>query len=688
MNLPILEDGYLPRGSMGFARSLSSAGALMEGNASARAGAGRGEPFSLSWHTVSLSDSWSPLLHNVTGRIQSGQVTGLISSDRAATVALLETLANRMPGARYRYSQKMDVRVNDRVVDISLDSYRRRVTYLPFGDSILPPKLTVREALLFHSVMNNLSASSAGRLVNKIISNLKLQIWEDTLIEDLFIPERTRARVGVALVSRPAALLLESPLMGLDVYEAFQTVAVLKRVAQDLNTAVLISIDQPSSEVLFSLDEVEFLSKGSVVFSGPPTGIVDYFGELGYACPPSYSPSDFLLFLVEVLSPEEHDRLVSSWQWHSGNEVDHALHKSNRLNSLREENSLLRFMDHFVEEDFDPPESSRPTSRAVSDILRVDLSESPMDSGNPSPSLSVLPGSRTGVGYIQQTCLLGKRELIFLRRSWDGILLRFALVAILAVILSLMFYDVGGRAVELLETSSLTNGPSSAVIVNDYYGAICVMVIVGIFGQVEGVAVTIPAIRSLLLAERSMRADVYSGVIFFLVQIFISELPIIVITCIIHMSIAYWMVGFVGNFAVWVAIVAATAMATSSIGWLITAVTDSPVSALRLVPVVLLPQLLFSGILINVDLIPDWMNWMEFLCYIKYAVNLAFVNETQRFRNSIYIVHLANQNLINTDNHAWVYAMLLVAFVVGVRVIAASLLIYRKNKRMTQEQCQ
>lgn len=685
MNLPILEDGYLARGSMGFARSLSSAGALMDGNASARAGAGRGEPFSLSWHTVSLSDSWSPLLHNVTGRIQSGQVTGLISSDRAATVALLETLANRMSGARYRYSQKMDVRVNDRVVDISLDSYRRRVTYLPFGDAILPPKLTVREALLFHSVMNNLSASSAGRLVNKIIANLKLQIWEDTLIEDLFIPERTRARVGVALVSRPAALLLESPLMGLDVYEAFQTVAVLKRVAQDLNTAVLISIDQPSSEVLFSLDEVEFLSKGSVVFSGPPTGIVDYFGELGYACPPSYSPSDFLLFLVEVLSPEEHDRLVSSWQWNSGNEVDHALHKSNRLDSLREENSLLRFMDHFVGEDFDLPESSRRTSRAVSDMHRVDLSESPMESP-PTPQ-SVLPGSRTGVGYIQQASLLGKREIIFLRRSWDGILLRFALVAILAVILSLMFYDVGGRAVEFLETS-MTDGPSSSVIINDYYGGICVMVIVGIFGQVEGVAVTIPAIRSLLLAERSMRADVYSGVIFFLVQIFISEIPIIVITCIIHMSIAYWMVGFVGNFAVWVAIVAATAMATSSIGWLITAVTDSPVSALRLVPVVLLPQLLFSGILIHVDLIPYWMNWMEFLCYIKYAVNLAFINETEQFRNSIYIVNLANQNLIDTDNNAWVYALLLVAFVVGVRVIAASLLIYRKNKRVTQEQCQ
>jgi ABC-type multidrug transport system ATPase subunit len=718
----VLERIYLPRVSLGFSRSGSSGDERSRTSSPIPRRVSSSEPpkkarvherFSLSWHNVTLTHNGSTILRNVTGRMRSGTVSAIISSDKAGTVALLETLSDRGAANRYKHLLKLDVRLNDRVVDTHQYSYRKRVTYLPTGDDILPARSTVREALMFHAKMSRMSDRASARVVDKILSNLKLNGQQHKLISTLSLPERARARVGIALVSRPAALLLDTPLFGLDVYEAYQTLAVLKQVAVDLNIAVLISIDQPSSEVLFDLDQVMFLSKGSVVFSGSPEGVVQYFYQLGYSCPPSYLPSDFLLFLFEVVPEEEHHRLVSSWQWNVGNTSSSMFANLPSLNEedahpiprtrsrplpddqMSEISSRIESVSDAEDEPFDPRRASvrtidDPEAMSPSQSLHLAIQPPAVPEGDESeaPSSPRSPlGSPISKGFfgekgershrprvVRQFGQLYSRELKFLARSYQSILIRFLLFSILCVLVALMLWNIGTNANEAIMGTAnppLSTEESNSRIDN-YYGAIAVMVMLSIFGQVEGVSVTIPAIRSLFLAEHSF-ADFYGAGAFFSALLLI-ELPMTFLQSVIQVTSAYWIVGFQGSFGAWLGIVFSTSIATSSVGWLISTVSKSPLVALQLIPIVFLPQLLFSGLLTDVQLIPPWLNWLEYLCYLKYCLNLAFLVECDEYLlmepEPAEIAQIANQNSINYSQTR-LYVGIVVMIILGCRLISA-----------------
>lgn len=600
-------------------------------------------------------------------------------------MALLETLSDRGYASRYKHLLKLDVRVNDRVVDTHRHSYRKRVTYLPTGDAILPPRSTLREALMFHARMSRMSDVSGSKMVSKILANLKLAGLEHRKIFQLSATEKARARVGIALMSRPAALLLDAPLFGLDVYEAYQMLAVLKQVASDLNIAILISADQPSSEVLFALDQVIFLSKGCAVFAGPPDGIVPYFAQLGYECPPAYSPSDFLLFLFEVVPAEEHYRLVASWQWHIGNSTAQLA-----LPSVLEDSVQYPRWASALAED---QTSEISSVESVSDILQDDLGAAdradgqdalrPMTIPERSESPPTSPSNRGFFGepnasshrasWFKQFYLLYTRELVFLARSWYATAVGLLLFSVLSVMVALILFNMGSDAQAALLTPDQLSETEVDARVANYYGAIAVMVILALFGQVEGVSVTIPSIRLLYLAEHSF-ADFYGSAAFFLSQLLI-ELPLTFLNALIQVTAAYWIVGFQGSFVEWVGVVFATSVATSAVGWLISCTSKSPLTALQLVPVVFLPQLLFSGLLTDVQLIPPWLNWLEYMCYLKYCINIAFLIECKDYLDlapnvPAAIEAIEVQNSINRDQIR-LYVSIVVIITVACRLVAA-----------------
>jgi hypothetical protein len=508
----------------------------------------------------------------------------------------------------------------------------------------------------------------------------------------------------------------------LDVYEAFQTVSVLRQVAVDLNTAVLITIDQPSSEVLFALDDVTFISRGSVVFSGDPLEIVPYFFQMGYECPPSYSPSDYLLFLLEVVPPEEHDRLVSSWQWHKGNELidgDHAptleaLMQGIRTNKAEEDEHVgderlvstprspvtssprspaivsraIDLIESMADDDVEqirpePPSPSSPSSMGtpVSRIgfglePNIDLTAKSIEGGNKRVLQAKKSAARNNrLNVFAQFFYLYLRDLKFFIRSIDSIIVRIFLFGILSALVALMLFEIGTDAIAAL-TLSATKQTTLETTLNDYYGAISIMILLGLFGNVERVSVAIPAIRALFLAEHGM-ARLYSLFPFLLSQVCV-ELPITLFMSIVQMSISYWIIGFVGNFFVWVLIVFLGSVATCSVGWLICSLTYSPLTALQLVPIIVLPQILFSGLLIDIRLIPPWLSWMEYLCYLKYCINVAVINETASLKDYPQIQDLTSQNYISIDKTG-TYVSIICIFIVGSRSLAAIALHYNRK---------
>ena len=95
-----------------------------------------------------------------------------------------------------------------------------------------------------------------------------------------------------------------------------------------------------------------------------------------------------------------------------------------------------------------------------------------------------------------------------------------------------------------------------------------------------------------------------------------------------------------------------------------------------------LPQLLFSGLLIDVELIPSWLQWMEYLCYLKYCINIAFLNETYQYKDSQLIRELAYQNSIDEDKwSAYISVVCLAAL--AARIIAAFGINYARRGKIS-----
>ena len=74
------------------------------------------------------------------------------------------------------------------------------------------------------------------------------------------------------------------------------------------NTAVLLTIHQPSSEIFFLLDIVVFMKAGRILYQGPVGEVTGYFSKLGYNCPLNYNPCDYVMTLCQSESEAELDK--------------------------------------------------------------------------------------------------------------------------------------------------------------------------------------------------------------------------------------------------------------------------------------------------------------------------------------------------------------------------------------------
>lgn len=54
---------------------------------------------------------------------------------------------------------------------------------------------------------------------------------------------------------------------------------------------------------------------------------------------------------------------------------------------------------------------------------------------------------------------------------------------------------------------------------------------------------------------------------------------------------------------------------------------ENPDVAAELMPALIVPQLLFAGVFIQVNLIPEFLRWAQYLCSLTYAIRLVLLNE-------------------------------------------------------------
>ncbi|KAJ2080617.1 hypothetical protein H4R24_002938 [Coemansia sp. RSA 988] len=253
------------------------------------------------------------ILSSISGEARAGEAIALIGSSGAGKTTLLNALSGRIVGGHltgsilYRGAKRHP-------------GTFKRITSFVQQDDLMHPLLTVDETLTYASKLrlsnSEYSPYQKAERVNEAIRQLRLEAARNTRIGNASTRgvsggERKRVSIGAELLTDPHLLFLDEPTSGLDSNSSEMVVELVKSIAVERGIATLVTIHQPSAHIFNMFDKVILLSQGRVVYFGPTSSVISYFGDLGHQCPMHENPADYFVRMM-TLDYRSEDALAKS----------------------------------------------------------------------------------------------------------------------------------------------------------------------------------------------------------------------------------------------------------------------------------------------------------------------------------------------------------------------------------------
>ena len=482
--------------------------------------------------------------------------------------------------------------------------------------------------------------------VDAIISLLGLQAARDTVIGSETVKgisggERKRTSIAMEMVTNPALLFLDEPTSGLDTFTAFQVVSRLKAVALEGRT-VVSTIHQPSSEVFYQFDDLLLLAKGRVVYYGPTDEVVAYFGKIGFQCPQYNNPADYVF--MNALNRAE--SLLDGGDDDSGSV----------------EAQIAQLLEHW--------QGSAEEAQLLNDQVAAAKASGDPDKLNLAMNLV----RRSKASPLVQFSFLAARTLRNAIRNFLILRLRIGRAIFMGLLIGSIYWNVPsheGYAQFQDRVSSIT-----FMLNNEIMSASISTILV--FGLEKAIV------------RREHQAGFYGIGPYYVAKV-VTEMPFAIFSPLITIGIAYYMIGLrpgLGHFATALGTGTIMSLVANAIGILIGAIF-SPQAAMTSFPMLLLPLMIFGGLMINLKSIPSWYRFMPHISPLKYGFTAMTKNEFEGlvFTNCtpnglIPCTGEAALQLLGLDKHPAIYtnwAILLLMW--AVLVVAGFLAILVSSKR-------
>jgi branched-chain amino acid transport system ATP-binding protein len=217
---------------------------------------------SLEVSEVTVTFGGKRALDRVALAAEPGHVTGLIGPNGAGKSTLFDVIC----GLRKPVAGR--IRLDGRDVTRLGPSRRARCGMArTFQRLELFGRLSVRENLLVAAELGP-ERRRAERAVTQLLARLDLAEIADRPAEELSTGTGRLVEVGRALAVRPRFLLLDEPAAGQDGEETRRFAALLRALAGEGTTVILVEHDL--SLVMGVCDQVHVLDLGKIISSGPP----------------------------------------------------------------------------------------------------------------------------------------------------------------------------------------------------------------------------------------------------------------------------------------------------------------------------------------------------------------------------------------------------------------------------------
>ena len=211
---------------------------------------------------------------------KSGRLVGLMGASGAGKSTLLNVL-----NGTEKPTQGI-VRINS--IDIHREKEKTKgiIGFVP-QDDLLIEDLTVYQNLYYAGKLcfKNLSEDDLDKLVNKTLLNLGLTETKNLKVgspleKTISGGQRKRLNIGLELLREPGVLFVDEPTSGLSSRDSENIMDLLKELSFK-GKLVFVVIHQPSSDIFKMFDKLIILDVGGYqIFYGNPVESVVYFKEL------------------------------------------------------------------------------------------------------------------------------------------------------------------------------------------------------------------------------------------------------------------------------------------------------------------------------------------------------------------------------------------------------------------------
>lgn len=217
------------------------------------------------------------LLHDITLDFPKGAFVALVGSSGVGKTTLLNALSGIQPAHRGK------VLYEGQDYYHHLDRFSDQIGYLP-QDDIIHKDLKVKRAL-YYAARLRLPASYTRRQIhqriNAVLDDVEMSHRRNHLVRKLSGGERKRVSLALELLGNPRIFLLDEPTAGLDPGLDLKMMRLLRKLADRGHTIILVTHATRNIDVC---DLVCFMAQGGrLAFYGTPAEAQAYFNTTNFA---------------------------------------------------------------------------------------------------------------------------------------------------------------------------------------------------------------------------------------------------------------------------------------------------------------------------------------------------------------------------------------------------------------------
>ncbi|CAD7079385.1 unnamed protein product [Hermetia illucens] len=499
------------------------------------------------------------ILKDVCGKFIPGRLTAILGPSGAGKTTFLNVL-----------SGFKDTGVGGSILTNGtsrrLTEFRKISSYIPQQFAMLD-KLTVVETLEASADFKlglRTKKSFKEKIISEIINLLNLEKCTHTLVEGLSGGEKKRLSIGIELVTNPPIMFFDEPTSGLDSVSSLQVITYLQSLAHSGRTIVCV-VHQPSSRLLNLFDDLLVLSAGEVIYNGSQHDMVKCFQNDGFSCPNYYNPADYA---IEVAS-REHGSDLSS------------LIASNKSKFCDDSNIQL---DVKVEEN----------SIVLNGFTKTEKCKNYKDKGGYAKAYPAT--------FAEQFAIITRRSMRSMVRDMLTVQMRVIAHVFIAVLLGVVFYNVGNDAAKVLSNVS----------------CLFFMLMFIYFANSMPIVLTCPLETQVFLREHLN--NWYSLRAYFLAKC-AADIPLQFLCPTLFVAIAYYLTGQpneVSRFLMFWAICLLMGAVGQGVG-LFCGCSFGMNLSVFLVPVSSIPMMIFCGFFIRFNELPECLQPLTYVSYFRYA---------------------------------------------------------------------